>query len=216
MYDFEKDIMEGLEKYPSLKLISKRQVRGMFSALQKETEIWIEDYEVIINFPLRYPFALPDVAEVSNKIPKTVSRHVFSDSGNLCFGNMIDVAQVCLGGISFIWFLENILNPHLCREYVKEVTGDYPNGERSHSPEGHWESYYDLLGTRIKEDILAEITLALKSPNLQRNDQCRCDSGKKYKNCHLKTERLILEVGHKNLQMIYGYLKLDFETKKNN
>lgn len=216
MYNFEKDITEGLKKYPSLKLISKRQVRGIFSTLQKETGIVIEDYEVVIDFPFKYPFALPSVTEVSNKIPKTIARHVFSEGGNLCFGNFIDVAKVCLTGITFIWFLENILNPHLCREYVKEVTGEYPNGERSHSPEGHWESYYDLLGTQVKEDILTEIKFALESPTLQRNDRCRCGTEKKYKNCHLKIEGLILEVGFKNLQMIFEYLKLDFETRKNN
>lgn len=216
MYDFEKDIMEGLKKYPALKLISKRQVGGIFSASQKETGIVIENYEVVIDFPFKYPFALPSVIEVSNKIPKTIGRHVFSEGGNLCFGNFIDVAKVCLTGITFSWFLENILNPHLCREYVREVTGAYPTGERSHSPEGHWESYYDLLETKVKEDILVEIKLALESPTVQRNDQCRCGAGKKYKNCHLKIERLILEVGLKNLQMIYQYLKLDFETRKNN
>ena len=214
MYNFEKDIAEGLEIYPSLKLVSKRQVRGVFSASQKETGIIIEDYEIVIDFPVKYPYGLPNVREVSNKIPKTIARHVFSESGNLCFGNFIDVAKVCLTGISFIWFLENILNPHLCREYVKEVTGDYPTGERSHSPEGHWESYYELLETQDKEAILKEIKFALQSPSLQRNDQCRCVLEKKYKNCHLKVEKSILEVGYKNLQMIYQYLKLDFETKK--
>ena len=216
MYNFEKDITEGVKKYPTLKLVAERQVRGIFSASQKETGIVIEDYEVVIDFPAKYPYALPNVREVSNKIPKTIARHVFSECGNLCFGNFIDVAKVCLTGISFIWFLENILNPHLCREYVKEVTGNYPTGERSHSSEGHWESYYDLLGTQDKEAILAEIKFTLQSPSLQRNDQCRCGIGKKYKNCHLKIEKSILEVGNKSLQIIYEYLKLDFETKKNN
>ncbi len=216
MYNLQKDIMEGLKKYPSLKLVSDRKVAGIFTTSQKETGIEIEDYEIVIEFPLNYPYALPIVNEVSNKIPKTTARHVFSNKGNLCFGNYIDIAKVCLKGISFSWFLENILNSHLCREYVKEITGEYLNGERSHSSEGHWESYYDLLGTKVKEDILKEIKFALQSPSLARNDQCRCGIGKKYKNCHLKIEKSILEVGNKNLEMIYQYLKHDFETKKNN
>lgn len=210
MYNFKKDIEEGLKKYPSLKSISDRQIRGVFTASQKEANVHIEDYEILIEFPHNYPYTFPTVKELSNKIPKTVYRHIFLETGNLCFGNFIDEMRVCVNGISFIYFLENVLNPHLCREYVKEATGCYPTGERSHSPEGQWESYYELLETQNKEDILNEIDFALKSPSIKRNDICRCGSNKKYKNCHLKIENTILEIGIKNLQFIFNYLKNDF------
>ena len=167
MQSLENDIKLALIKYPSLKRIGQREIKGIFTASQIETGIQIEDYEVLINFPSRYPFVFPEVKETSNKIPKNVMRHVFTACGNLCFGNFVDTLKICKNGISLLWFLENILNPHLCREYVKEVTGDYPTGERAHSPEGNWESYYEMLKTKDKELILNEIEFALKSTSIK-------------------------------------------------
>lgn len=215
MFNLKKDIELGIRKYPQLQYLvidGFSRVKGVFTAHDKKGKIDIEDYEVMIGFPKAYPYSLPWVIETSNKIPKNASRHVFSN-GNLCFGNLLDVERVCIKGITFKWFLEEILNTHLCREFVREKTGVYPTGERSHGNEGTWEGYYEIFNTTNKAFILEEIELVLNNKPVGRNAACYCDSGKKYKACHEKVEHLILDIGRKRVSELYEILKQDYKQQ---
>jgi hypothetical protein len=214
-YNFVKDIEEGLKKYPSLHWSNeneKKIVKGKFIAHKGNIEI--QEYQVTITFPKSYPFDMPIVIETSEKIqPRNASRHIFQE-GNLCFGNKQDTLRLSKNGINFKWFLDKILNPHLCREFVRDKTGKYPTGERSHNTEGIWEGYYELFKTVNKTHILKDLGLLLNHPTFAKNRKCYCGSEKKYKRCHENLRPSIFDIGSKNVRILYNELKDDFDSHK--
>ena len=210
MIEITKDIERALKKYPTLQYVQgtgKPFIAGSFIAQSKVDNIDIETYEIKMTIPPNYPNAFPRVWETGGKImPRNATRHIYTD-GSLCLGNMIDEARACRNGITLTWFLDEILNVHLCREFVREETGKYPTGERSHDAEGVWESYYEILGTTDKLKIFNELELVLSHHHIERNSSCYCNSGKKYKICHSRIEPKLLDVGREKLKQIYDYLK---------
>jgi uncharacterized protein YecA (UPF0149 family) len=216
MANLKKDIEKALKKYTSLTLNVSDEIpfiQGVFTAYDKTSNTEIEDYNVLIRFTEKYPYAFPVVIETSKKIPKDLSRHVKGD-GTLCFANWQDELSACKNGITFIWFLDEILNTHLCREFVKEKTGNYPTGERSHGIEGIWEGYYDVLSITDKSKVLEELDLILNHNQIGRNHPCYCNKGKKYKACHEKIESEVTKIGKTNAKEILEILKTDFKNKK--
>ncbi len=208
------DIERALKKYPSLKMGGSEkmpEITGIFSAFEgtNPNKIEIETYELKIHFHKEYPFRFPTVIETSNKIPRNGTRHVNNDN-SLCFGNLPDEYRECKNGISFLQFLETILNPHLCREYFREKKGKYQNGERSHGNEGIWETYYEIFETTDKIRIIRELEFILENRNQkERNDLCYCNSNKKYKKCHMLIENNIFDIGIARFNEIFAILKDD-------
>jgi len=209
MNRIDKDIENALKKYPSLRRVSGKYnvIAGTFTAHGEDGSIAIDDYQVRIRITLTYPYSFPIVEETGNKIlPRDPARHINID-GTLCLGNPVDEARICRNGITLAWFLENILNPHLCREYVRDLKGFYITGERSHGTEGIWESYYDLFETKDKSQILHEMELIISNQAIGRNNPCYCGSGRKYKVCHAKVESKVLDVGLARFKEFYKRLK---------
>lgn len=215
MFKLKKDIEQGLKTYPSLRFADFTEVitvQGTFIAHERVTGIEIESYEVKIVFPQSYPHRFPIVEETSRKIPRDINRHVKPD-GTLCLANPQDELNVCSSGITFTFFLNEILNTHLCREYVKEKTGEYPTGERGHGKDGIWEGYYDIFSTTDKEKVLQELDMILNHGLIGRNDPCYCNSGKKYKVCHDKIERQVIGAGKHFAIDLSELLKKDFKER---
>lgn len=209
MLGLVKDIENMLTRYPTLKRVPGKFIvfEGVFTAHSEDGTTPIDDYYVRITLMSSYPHSFPKVEEIGNKIlPRNATRHINID-GTLCLANPVDEARVCKNGITLLWFLENILNPHLCREYVRDRKGYYITGERSHGMEGVWESYYDIFGTKDKEYIINEIEMVISHRNAERNDPCYCSSGKKYKVCHARVASKILDIGHIRLEEILQSLK---------
>lgn len=213
------EVQDAIKQFTGLRLIhleNELLVSGLFTAFEKYKGelIEIDTFNIEIRFTKSYPFRFPLIKETGSKIPKNEDRHINSD-GTLCLGNLQDEMRFCRSGITFKEFLIKILNPHLCREYFRERRGYYPNGERSHGYEGIWETYYELLETRDKKLIITELDLILQNLNFEvRNKLCYCDSGKKYKRCHLIKKGPLLDIGVKNLRLIFQLLKDDFLKSK--
>lgn len=215
-FDLKTDIERALRKYPSLKTELKGGISvltGIFTCANKENGVLIEDYDLTVVFPDDYPFCFPEVEETSNKIPKELNRHVKGD-GTLCFANPYDEYSACRKGITLTWFLDEILNAHLCREYAREKTGSYPTGERSHGNEGIWETYYEVFETSDKKEVLRQLDLIFNHPKLGRNSPCYCGGEKKYKACHEKIEPIIFQPGRVIAEKIYEVLKKDYKERK--
>lgn len=215
MSKLKKDIEQGLKYYPSLYFDTTKEtitVIGTFTAHDKVSGIDIEDYEVKIVFPQGYPHRFPIVEETTRKIPRDINRHVKPD-GTLCLANPQDELNVCSSGITFGFFLDKILNTHLCREYVKEKTGEYPTGERGHGNNGIWEGYYDIFNTTDKERVLIELEMILYHGPIERNNPCYCNSGRKYKVCHDKIERQVIGAGKHFAIDLFEILMKDFKEK---
>jgi hypothetical protein len=211
MFDLNADIQTALMGFPSLIRCDFRSIptlKGSFTAYDKATGIEIETYQVLITFPNSYPRAFPTVWETAGKI----KRHLLNN-GSLCFGNPQDVGALSKNGISLKWFLEEILNAHLCREYVREKDGDYPTGERSHDYEGVWEGYYEVLGTTNKAEILRQLSMVLSHGRVGSKGPCYCGSGKMFQNCHQRKEEAILRPGHDMAVLLYTQLQKSYNSR---
>lgn len=216
-FDLQKDVEKSIQFFNGLtSLFDNGQpiVKGNFIAYDKSKMLEIEIYEISISFPKRYPYCFPEVIEISNKIPRIADRHIREKDGTLCFGNLQDEWKICKKGINLKWFLENILNNHLVREYYREHNGTYPTGERSHGYEGIWEGYYEIFKTDNKLEILKQLEIILQPRQWARNALCYCKtSEKKYKACHEKLEKQVFEIKKSDVQLLYRILKKDYETK---
>lgn len=213
MFNLRKDVEKALKKYPTLYSVEEEGVfilKGSFIATESKSKVDVEIYEIVIRFSENYPFRFPIVIETSGKIPKEIDRHVKPD-GSLCFSNPQDELSLSKHGLDLVWFLNEILNAHLCREFVREKTGKYPTGERSHGNEGIWEGYYDVFNTINKEKILEQLNLILYHRPIGRNAACYCNNGKKYKTCHEKLESQIINIGREVAIKIFEFLKKDYE-----
>ncbi len=206
------DIRKAIEDFPLLKIIE----RGKFIFV--EGDIILTDpeygefdrYSVSISFLKCYPRCFPKVIETSKKIPRKDYRHVNPD-GTLCLAVDPEERLISKNGISFKFFLDKVLVPHLSRETFRELNGDYVDGEYDHGNAGIWEFYIKKLGKTDKKQVLLELNEIRTSKWLGRNELCVCGSSKKFKNCHLNKWEEIKRLGDEYLKNQIETLKTDLQ-----
>lgn len=203
-----KDIDNALVDYPTLSRVVEDgfvRVKGSIPLIHpKKGEI--DRYDVLIKFPNEYPKSFPKVIETSNKIPRIPDRHVNPDN-TLCLAVEPEEKVLTKNGISFKYFLDRVLVPHLARETYRDSKGVYPDGEFAHGYDGIWEYYELILNEKNKFAIIKELELIVNSKWPDRNQKCFCGSGKKFKKCHLNSWTEILKSGKDYLQKQIQILK---------
>lgn len=171
-------------------------------------------YSVSIFFPKGYPKAFPRVIEESEKIPRIADRHVNTDN-TLCLAVDPEEKLICKNGITFKYFLDKVLVPHLSRETYRRLSGKYEDGEYSHGIEGLWEFFFTRLETKDKEVVVIELERMLqKNRPPGRNTLCFCGSKMKFKKCHLKKWRDLMPLGDSYLRDQLVILKNDLRLSQ--
>lgn len=203
-----KDIDHSLKFYPKLKRVQKEglvSVSGEIPIIHSQMGE-IDKYKVVINFPNEFPNCFPKVIETSNKIPRIADRHVNRDN-TLCLAVLPEELAICKNGISFKFFLDKVLIPHLARETYREQTGNYPDGEFGHGFEGVWEYYEEILSQKNRVLIISELEQIVDSNWPGRNSECPCGSGIKFKKCHQRIWSKIIRPGREYVLKILTLLK---------
>lgn len=206
------DIDLALKFYPELDLKeSNGQIRVAGNIVLKHPEIGEYDkYSVSIDFPNGYPKQFPRVTEESKRIPRIPDRHVNTDN-TLCLAVEPEEKLICKNGITFKYFLDKVLVPHLSRETYRSLSGKYEDGEYSHGVEGLWEFFSYKLKTTDKKAVVDELERMLQRSRWPgRNAQCFCGSEMKFKKCHLKKWREVMVLGDDYLRSRLVMLKKDF------
>ncbi|AEA44970.1 SEC-C metal-binding domain-containing protein [Fluviicola taffensis] len=204
------DIRKAITHFPLLKIIEN----GKF--LLVEGDIVLSDreygevdrYSVSISFLKCYPNCFPKVIETSKKIPRKDFRHVNPD-GTLCLAVEPEERLISKNGITFKFFLDKVLVPHLSRETFRELNGEYADGEYDHGNAGIWEFYIKKLDNTDKKQVLLELNEIRTSKWIGRNEPCTCGSNKKFKNCHLNKWEEIKRLGDEYLKNQIENLKTD-------
>lgn len=196
MSGLQKDIKKALEFYPLLQLDVNSQFVHVFGEIiLADPELGEFDrYSVSISFLKCYPKCFPKVVETSNKIPKEDYRHVNPD-GTLCLAVPPEEKAIAKNGISFKFFLDKVLVPHLARETYRDSKGFYPDGEYAHGDEGIWEFYESILNKKDRKSIIHELDQIVNSNWPERNHKCICGSGVKFKKCHLNKWTQVMKSG---------------------
>ena len=180
----DKQIQEVLDHYPELTYdLSRSLFFGRVDAGHND----FYELEVDVSvFPRRFPL----VKEVGERIPRKADRHIYHDSGAICFttqGKEDILLKKTIRSLSV--FFEMILLPFLQNNSYFEINGAYLQGDYSHGAQGVIEAYQDILGIaqiyRICEVMLARI----KGRKLRPNGLCYCGSGRNIKKCGDHYER---------------------------
>lgn len=176
--DINNQIKQVLQKHKELKLIKDSYT--LYGNLLISEE---DSYEVKIDFK-NFPTYFPIVHEISDRIPKKVERHIYSDTGSCCFTTRAK-ADIFLETQVFtlLDFIDKIVLPYFENNSYHEINGRYHGEEHSHNKKGIIEGYYDILGIT---DIVAVSKLILNRLNGQKlklKNKCYCGSEDSLKKC---------------------------------
>jgi SEC-C motif len=198
-YDIKADLENAIKTYPTLKIEKEGLIYllvGQFNLYYPDGEL-LEEFNVKIKF-YNFPFVLPNVWETGGKIERIADRHVNTADHSLCLVVEPDAILICKRGINAIRFLDEILRPHLAMQAHFFYEGKYPVGEFKHGFEGIIERLKEMVNSNNIDFIAQSIKFAL-SYRLSRNQFCYCNSGKKYKNCHLQAIEKLNLLGNERL-----------------
>ncbi len=141
--------------------------------------------------------------EVDGAIP--VAYHRNPDS-SLCLGTPAELYLIFRKAPNLDSFMNRIVNPYLYRWLSVKEAGVPAWEDRSHGLDGLVESYSELLKS---DDVGVLVRLLTKAivDGIHPNQPCSCGSGVKFKHCHMKRVRRIMDsVPHDVLFSDLGYL----------
>lgn len=157
---------------------------GVLILYDNEHEV-IDEYSVEIDLK-PFPNEFPIVKEVGERIPRKDDRHVYQN-GACCLTTKPKEQILIRKFIKTIpQFIDEIVVKFFLNNSYFEYSGEYKNGAYSHGIIGILESYADIAN--IKNVALLEYILKARLINykFERNEKCFCNSGKKFKNCHIR------------------------------
>ena len=174
-----------------------------------------DSYDVSIELE-PYPRNFPKVFEVSERIPRKVTRHIYSDSGSCCLSTQAK-AQVLLKTkiTSLYLFVKEIVVPYFQNNSYFELKGRYKTDEYSHNQLGVIEGYRDIL--KLDNDYLIARLMynRIEYKKLKMHDLCYCGSGQVLKkcnggihfNCYKDFRKIDIDVLKGDLMVFMKYLK---------
>lgn len=176
--DIKKEITEVLNLYKEL--VYNEDENKLIGKIRVAQEDY---YNVIIDLD-DYPNFLPSVKETLHRIPRKLDRHIYVDSGNLCFTTRAKADIILKTKIKSLKdFISLILIPYLRNNSYYEIQGKYFNAEYSHGSLGIIEAYRDILKINNVYKIARAILDRTRNKNLGFKDECYCGSGDAFKKC---------------------------------
>jgi ubiquitin-protein ligase len=183
---FKQDIAHTLEQYPKLSFHNNGQYPYLTGIIEiYDGETILEEFNVSIFFSDKYPFEYPKVYEIRGRFPRNPIFHIYK-TGNFCLDTPVNEFFKTRNGILTIDFINKVLIPNLAWRICKLENIETDLKDFSHGFEGIIETYQELLKTQDLNEILKCFQITLSKSNLipERNNDCFCKSGKKFKNCH--------------------------------
>lgn len=153
-----------------------------------------------------YPEALPKVFLHDHPEMKCVDRHI-SKEGGCCLATDVEASIILGNNYTLIDFTEKLVIPFFATQIIFDKTGEWINGDYSHGSRGKIEYYAERLCVTT-ENVLPALKNILYTKTLGRNDLCLCNSGKKFKKCHLTIFEAFSRIANRY------YLNIDYEEIK--
>ncbi len=187
------------KEYPNFQ---KKTVSG-YSYLKGILDIPDDEGNIVGAFSIEihpskdFPYAFPILTEVGGEIPCEADWHKFQDN-SCCLTVPAKEKLLCKNGITLIWFVKNIAIPYFANQLYKRQTGCYLQ-EYSHGRYGIREFYEELFHTQDIGVWRRCLQGAFGKLKHERNERCYCNSGKKFKICHLPIEEDVKKIGVKQV-----------------
>jgi hypothetical protein len=192
---FQNEIPIVLKKYPNLNIRNKNGrdfLKGILDVSDENGDI-VGSFSVEIHSTQKFPYRFPKLYEVGGDIPNHPDWHKYNDT-SCCLTVEQDEIIKCKYGITILQFIDDIAIPYFANQLYRKREGRYLN-EYPHGLAGFKVFYVGLF----KSD---DVSLWLKccestfiKCKARRNDKCYCNSGRKFKNCHLPVEEKLQILG---------------------
>lgn len=183
----KKDIEVFLDKYHKFKEVNindvdKIIITGMIDIVDSKSSYW-DSYKIaIIINKNSYPYTIPTVMEVSEKIERDWDFHI-STKGSCCLNIPHELIKLRKRGIILSDFYSDVVYPFFANHQYKLSKGEYVNGEYKHFDEGIIQFYNEEYNLTDEGIIYAYLNLALGNSKAEPNRKCPVCGGRKYKKC---------------------------------
>lgn len=208
--ELKSQISDVLKYYPSLSF------NEISNSIDGELFISKDDsYDVSIELDL-YPKHFPRVFETGERIPRKVSRHIYSDSGSCCLSTSAKAQILLKTQIHTLYpFVKEIVIPYFQNNSYFEINGHYKTNEYSHNKLGIIEGYRDILQTDNDYQIAQVMLHRIERKKLKMHDLCYCGSGQimkkckngRHYNCYKDLLKIDIDVLQKDLIVVIELLK---------
>lgn len=197
---FLEQCQDILKEYPGLSLKDDKPghqyLKGILDIKNDDSEI-VGHYFIEIHFSPGFPYRFPLLFELGEAIPNEADWHKYED-GSCCLTVLPDEIIKCKAGITVQEFIHKYCISFFANHIHKKKEGYYLNGEYSHGIDGLKEFYSELLQTNDPQiwKKYFEYVFGISKIKCERNKPCLCDSGVKFKNCHLRIFSLMQDIGY--------------------
>ena len=205
---FDRQLDSVVKEYPNLKIKVEDGIpfiKGILDIPDDNGDI-AGSCAIEIRSSAGFPYVFPKLYEVGEEIPCEADWHKYPDN-SCCLTVQAKERLICYHGITIVWFIKNIAIPYFANQLNKKQTGSYLQ-EYSHGRDGIKEFYEELFQSsdinvwRICRDA------AFRSAKYERNGKCYCNSGKKYKKCHLLIEDKVRMIGKQQIMFDFKIMNL--------
>lgn len=187
--DLSKEIEMVSQLYPKLKIIYSEEKLIKLEGDLDITDIednYLETFKISILLPPKFPFAVPEVREKSNIIPRIIDRHI-SPNGVCCLDIDHELLFLAASGIQLSQFIRQKVYPFFANQVYYIAFGLFAGEEYAHYDKGVIQFYYEKLNFPSASSVDKILSILLKYNKLPKGDfQCFCGSSKLYKDCHQK------------------------------
>ena len=203
--DFKNQLPEVISVFPdlSIKHINGQDFLKGILDIADESSTVIGSFSVEIHPTEKFPYRFPRIFEVGGDIPCSDDWHKYNDN-SCCITVEQDEILKCHYGITLLNFIEKEAIPYFANQLYRIKTGRYLN-EYPHGKAGVRLFYSELFRSSNPKSWYFCIERAFGNSQTGRNDKCYCNSGIKYKKCHLLVEEKLQIIGK---QKVINDLKL--------
>lgn len=197
--EFTKQIETFNKEYPNF----QKKTESGCSYLKGILDIPDDNGNIACSFSIEiypskdFPFAFPVIYEVGGEIPCEADWHKYPDN-SCCLTVPAKEKLICRNGITLVWFVQNIAIPYFANQIYKKQEGKYLQ-EYSHGTKGIREFYAELFQSSDYKVWRHCLENSFGSTKFERNGSCYCNSGKKYKKCHLPIENEVRSIGKEQI-----------------
>jgi len=196
---FLKDLPVVISTYPNLSI---RQINGQdilkgILDISDDSSAIIGSFSVEIYPTEKFPYRFPKIFEVGGDIPMEADWHKYADN-SCCLTVEQDEILKCYTGITLLNFIEKEAIPYFANQLYRKKTGHYLN-EYPHGKDGKRLFYKELFKSSDQELWHTCYEHAFNRVQIRRNDKCYCNSGEKYKKCHMPVEEKLQIIGKEKI-----------------
>ena len=208
-----------LQNYPEMSILPDAGgnliIQGEFRFCSTFANKDVSDsYNLRIEVPSDFPQDLPDVYEVSGRIPEGFHR---MDDSSLCLGSPLGLRLQCGARPSLTTFVHKCVVPYLHAWTIKESGCELPFGELDHGFQGIIDDYKNIFRVDSEAAAIELFFLASRPRSKANRVPCPCKSGLRVGRCHHKIlNRLRKDVGRLWFKREYAWLNESFEREQRN